>query len=310
MILTVTPNPTIDRVIFCRNFALDTVVRAEGEAISPCGKGVNASMALHELGADTLVLGLEAGFTGSHHAHLLDELGIKHDFLPGCGETRTLIVLVDRAVGQQTSISAPTLRAGPEHLQQLAGRVKAHSNRAWGLISGGSLPPGLPIDSHARLLRHGQEAGLVTLLDSSGEPLRQGLAAKPNILKINQREMSELDPDAPNEVDELAEGLQRRLGAWASDAVIVTLGAKGSLAVTGDGVYWAKAVDVPVVNTAGAGDALSAGIMLARSRGDGWLAALALGTAAAASVVMTEGTGICFRDEVDRLLAQVEVVSL
>jgi 1-phosphofructokinase family hexose kinase len=310
MILTLTPNPTIDRVIFCRNFALDTVVRAEREAVTPCGKGVNASMVLHELGGDTLVLGLQAGFMGGYHAFLLDELGIKHDLLPAQGETRTLVVLVDLAVGQQSSISVPRLLAGPEHLQQMVGRIEAHASGAWGLICGGSLPPGLPIDSHARLLRCGQRAGLVTLLDSSGEPLRSGVAARPNVLKVNRRELTGLDPDTPADIHDLATRLERRLGTWASEAVIVTLGAGGCLAATDKGVFWTKALSVPVVNTAGAGDALGAGLMLARSRGTAWPAALALGSAAAASVVMTEGTGICRRDQVNALLAQVEVVEL
>lgn len=310
MILTLTPNPTIDRVIFCRNFALDRVVRAEGEAITPCGKGVNASMALHELGGDTLVLGLRAGFTGSHHAYLLDEMGIKHELLPAEGETRTLVVLVDLAVGKQSSISASGLRARPEHLKQLAGRIEQHASGAWGLICGGSLPPGLPFDSHAHLLGHSRQMGLVTLLDSSGEPLRQGVTARPSILKINRHELADLDSVAPADAHDLATELEQRLGTWASDAIIITLGAEGMVAATNEGVFWVKAIRVPVVNTAGAGDALSAGLMLARSRGEGWPTALALGTAAAASAVMSQGTGICRRDQVNELLDGVEMVRL
>jgi fructose-1-phosphate kinase PfkB-like protein len=48
--------------------------------------------------------------------------------------------------------------------------------------------------------------------------------------------------------------------------------------------------------------------MLARSQGAAWPAALALGTAAAASVVMNEGTAICRREQVHELLPQAQVV--
>jgi 6-phosphofructokinase 2 len=61
------------------------------------------------------------------------------------------------------------------------------------------------------------------------------------------------------------------------------------------------------VNTAGAGDAITGAIMMSLSRGGAWPDALALGTAAAASVVTTRGTGICRRDQVLALLEHVTV---
>ncbi|MGD9048771.1 MAG: hexose kinase [Anaerolineae bacterium] len=310
MILTLTPNPTIDRVILCRNFSLGTVVRAEGEAITPCGKGVAASVVIHELGGDTVALGLRAGITGDLHAALLDGLGVEHDLVPAQGETRTMVVLVDLAVHQQSSISAPTLQATGAHLSELIARLEANAGGAWGLICGGSLPPGLPVDSYAQLLRWARQRGLVTLLDSSGEALRRGVGGLPHILKVNRRELVELDPGAPADLDELVAVMVPRLGSWATEALIVTLGEQGTIAVTSAGSYRALPPRVPVVNTAGAGDALAGGMMLARSRGSDWPAALALGTAAGASVVMNEGTATSRRTEVEELLPRVRVEEL
>jgi len=310
MILTLTPNPTIDRALFCRNFALGTVVRAEREAITPSGKGVGASLVIHELGGDTTALGLKAGRAGNLHGVLLDGLGIKHDLVPALGETRTMVVLVDLAVAQQSSIAAPTLRATQAHLSRLIGRLERHLSGAWGLICAGSLPPGLPLDSYAHLLQWARQRGLVTLLDSSGEPLRCGVQALPHILKVNQHELAELDPRVPGDADHLAATLVTRLGVWATQALVVTLGERGTIAVTSEGCYRALPPEVPVVSTAGAGDALAGGVMLARSQGAGWPAALALGTAAGASVVMNDGTAICHRKQVEELLPQVRVETL
>jgi len=97
MILTLTPNPTIDRAIFVRGFRLNAVVRAERETVTPSGKGVDASLVLRELGGDTLALGLNAGWTGRLLAGMLDERGIAHELVPADGETRTATVLVDLA---------------------------------------------------------------------------------------------------------------------------------------------------------------------------------------------------------------------
>jgi 1-phosphofructokinase family hexose kinase len=328
MILTVTPNPTLDRAIFVRHFRLGGMVRAEREVVTPSGKGVDSSLVVHELGGATVAAGLNAGRTGRLLVELLDEVGVPHDFVPALGETRTAVVLVDLAVGQQCTITAPTLRATSEHLPQLLALVERYAldrgpaprGATWGVIFGGTLPPGLPLDSYVHLVRHARQRGLVTLLDSSGEALRQGVAGLPHVLKINQDELATLDPDIvagredagpcslPDGVAGLAGRLRGRLGTWASQALVVTLGGRGSLAVTSDGYYLAQPPEVPVVNTAGAGDALNGGVMLARSRGADWPAALALGTAAAASVVTTEGTGICRREQVEELLPQVQVV--
>jgi 1-phosphofructokinase family hexose kinase len=314
MILTVTPNPTIDRVVFVRDFRLGTTVRGEREVVTPSGKGVGASLVIHELGGETVAAGLNAGHTGRLLTDLLDERRIPHDFVPADGETRTAVVLVDLAVEQQSTITAPTLSATSEHLSQLLALLDRYAGRAWGVICAGRLPPGLPPDSYARLVRHARQRGLVTLLDSSGEPLRCGVAGLPHILKVNRHELRSLDSEmtgrqgGADDIAELAGRLAGRLGEWASDALIVTLGARGALAVTSEGCYHAQPPQVPVVNTAGAGDALSGGIVLARSQGADWPTALALGTAAAASVVMNEGTAICHREQVEELLPQVCVI--
>ena len=340
MILTLTPNPTIDRVLFVRGFRWGAAVRAERETVTPSGKGVDASLVIHELGGGTVALGLSAGLAGQVHEGLLDQWGVPRQFVSAQGETRTATVLVDLAAGQQSTISASTLVAAAEHLDHLLAVLDRHAGQAWGLICAGSLPPGLPPDAYARVLCSARQRELVTLLDTSGEALLQGVAGLPHILKINQDELATLDAAsaagwgdsagtgspsgqqvstmpgsatphrdalAMDDVEALSRILSPRLGQWCSDALIVTLGGHGALAVTREGSYVVKPPDVPVVNTAGAGDALNGGLMLARSQRKSWPAALALGTAAAASVVMNDGTAVCKREQVEQWMPQVQV---
>jgi 1-phosphofructokinase family hexose kinase len=337
MILTVTPNPTIDRVLLVDGFCWNAAVRAEREVITPSGKGVDSSLVIQALGGQTVALGLSAGFTGLIHESLLDEWGIHHDFVPAAGETRTAVVLVDRSQDRQSTISASTLTATEDHPSLLLDGLDRYAERAWGLICGGSLPPGLPTDTYTRLLRHARWLGLTTLLDSSGEALCNGVAGLPHILKINQDELVSLDASAGNcppdaaargsertehdvgssnrslpahSVFTLARRLAKRLGRWASDALVVTLGGQGALAVTGEGSFHAVPPAVPVVNTAGAGDALNGMLMLRRSEGSDWPTALAAGTAAAASVIMTEGTAFCEQRQFEQLVPRVKVLKL
>ena len=224
MILTLTPNPTIDQVIFVRDFRLDAAVRAERQVMTPSGKGVDASLVIRELGGRTVALGLKAGVAGRLHAALLDEWGIGHDFVTADGETRTAVVLVDVAAQRQSTISASTLTATSDHLLALHELLGRHGEDAWGLICGGSLPPGLPVDSYAHLLSDARERGLVTLLDSSGEALRQGVGGLPHILKVNLKELDALgiQPGSADDLEScdpeaLATELAGRLGRWGLD---------------------------------------------------------------------------------------------
>jgi 6-phosphofructokinase 2 len=87
--------------------------------------------------------------------------------------------------------------------------------------------------------------------------------------------------------------------------LIITLGMHGALAVTGDETIYVPAPKVPLVSAAGAGDAVAAGVMFARRQGQPWDAALRLGVAAAAAVVMNEGTAVCTAEQVYELLPQL-----
>ena len=319
MILTVTANPTIDRVLFVRDFAMQDVVRAEREVVSPSGKGIDVSMILHELGAATLAISLNAGLSGAMLAELLAQRGIPCHFIAAEGETRVAALITDLANVRQSTILAPTLTAGPHHLDALVDQVMAQAGASWGLVCAGSLPPGLPLTSWARLLQVGQDQGLVTLLDSSGIGLRFGIGGIPHILKINGRELTELASSqgetlpfwsAPDRLSALAAWLHDHLGRWAQSAIIITLGAQGALAVTAEATHYVPAPKVPLVSAAGAGDAVAAGVMLARRQGQTWGEALRLGIAAAAAVVMNQGTAVCTAEQVYSVLPQVHIHNL
>jgi fructose-1-phosphate kinase PfkB-like protein len=227
---------------------------------------------------------------------------------------------VETGSGDEYTITAPTLSAEERHLPLLIQRVQAHADRAWGLVCAGSLPKGLPKDSYVQILRSVRQQGLVTLLDASGDSLRHGVAGLPHILKVNHLELAALDstfqPHAdtvaaskrePPNLSVFAAKLANQLGALAIEAIVISMGRHGALAVTQTGRFYAGALDVPVAVTNGAGDAMNAGLMLARKRGEDWPDALRLGAAAAAASVMHPGTSGCDPAQVERLLPQVSV---
>ncbi len=315
MILTITPSPTIDRAFFLRHFRMGAILRAEREVASPSGKGVDVSLIVQRLGGETRALGLTAGHTGRVHRAMLDDEGLPHHFVEALGETRTAVLLVDQAAGQQSTVTAPTLRADESHLAQLLALLERYAPGAWGLACAGSLAAGLPQDSYARLLGRARSLGLFTLLDTSGQALIRGIAGRPDILKVNEVELAALDPETARLVADrawirLATRLRKQLGQWAAQAIVVTLGGDGALAVTQDGAFHAWPPPVTVVNTAGAGDAVSGGLLLALSQGQRWPEALRLAMAAAGATVMSETIAFQERSQVEALLPQVVVEPL
>jgi 1-phosphofructokinase family hexose kinase len=337
MILTITPNPTLDRAIFVRGFQLGSIVRAEREVLTPSGKGVDVSLVLHALGHPTLAAGLQAGIHGGIARELLDARGVLHQFVEAEGETRHALVLIDLARGAQSTISAATLRADQRHLAALLGIMRERLPAAHYAVLAGSLPPGWPADAYRPLIRACRAAGVACLLDTSGAALSAALlgdadpnsGTMPDIVKVNLIEFLSLceagpGPGAPagpgqqlrdarlqaesiGPVAQAAAQLRARLGL---EALIVTLGGRGAVVVSREQTWHATPPPVSVLNDAGAGDALAAGVVWTRAHGGGWAEALRLGTACAAAVVTTPGTAECDAQLVDRLYGQVLVEQL
>ena len=102
-----------------------------------------------------------------------------------------------------------------------------------------------------------------TVLDADGEPLLRGLAARPAVVKPNLAELSAAvgrrltGTGGAGRAAVAAAALElRQAGA---QAVVVSLGARGLLAVTEDGVWQAAHPGAVAANPTGAGDAVVAG---------------------------------------------------
>ena len=81
MIYTVTFNPSLDYIVSVDNFTCGIVNRTTDEIIFPGGKGINVSMVLKNLGFENTALGFLAGFTGNRIQELLEEKGVRTDFI-------------------------------------------------------------------------------------------------------------------------------------------------------------------------------------------------------------------------------------
>ncbi|HYA49671.1 MAG TPA: PfkB family carbohydrate kinase, partial [Streptosporangiaceae bacterium] len=139
-------------------------------------------------------------------------------------------------------------------------------------------------------------AGVPAVLDAHGEAMLQGVAARPAIVKPNLAELEALagrSLSTARGVDKGAVALAaRELMAAGPQAVVVTLGAEGLWAITGDGSWRAVPPADVSGNPTGAGDAVAAGLVHGLVLGHPWEERLrhaaALGAATAATPVAGE----------------------
>ena len=88
-------------------------------------------------------------------------------------------------------------------------------------------------------------------------------------------------------------------------AVVVSLGAGGALLITHDGATRLRAPTVRVQSRVGAGDSMVGGIVHGLLQGKSFVDAARLGIAAGSATVMSEGTQLCRREDVDRLMVEL-----
>jgi 1-phosphofructokinase family hexose kinase len=315
VIVTITANPALDRVIFIDAWRPETSMRSPRSVDYVGGKGFDISVALAGLGVPSLAFGLMAGQVGWKLVSLLDGYGIEHALTWCEGETRIAHVIVETDLGRHSHIITPGFHVPLEKLSEFLDSFRAVlTDSAWVLASG-SIAPGLPADFYRTVVEAAHRAGAKALLDTTGAPALAALPARPEILKLNRAEFAATFPQFTSQdqgaglLDFLAPARKVRQ-EYALPNLVVTAGADGILALTGAGEFKAAAPAQRAVNAAGAGDAASAALAWRLSLGESWAEALCWATASGAACVLTEGTAEVRLDDVHRLLPQVVVETL
>ena len=282
MIYTVTCNPALDLAVRLDGMQLGGLNRTAGATLAAGGKGVNVSRVLGELGERNVALGFVAGSNGVMLESALGQMGVETAFirLPE-GQTRINVKLYGE---QETELNAP----GPvvSH-QQVEGLLKDLSRLQKDdlLCLCGSLPPGMEVDSYARMLK---ASGVRTIVDTSGEALLCALREKPWLVKPNQNELAALVGHPLPTIDDVIEAAEwlRETGA---ENVLVSMGKDGALLCAEGKRLYQPAPDGEVVGTVGAGDSLVAGFAAGWQRYGDMAQALRLGVACGSATACTEG---------------------
>lgn len=276
MIVTLTPNPSVDRTVEVDSFVRGAVLRATGTRVDAGGKGVNVSRALAAHGHATCAVLPIGGFVGAQLEGLLRAELTEVVAVPVVGELRANVSVVEPE-GTVTKLNEAGPRLTQEEVEALLETtVSVAADASWVVLSG-SLPPGCPDNFYALVVNR---LDTPVAVDTSGAPLLAALGSRPALVKPNREELQAATGLPVTTVGEAVAAAQalRTLGAGA---VLASLGRDGALLVQDDGTWYGEApVDAPV-SSVGAGDAALAGFLASGGRGPSALAeALAFGAAA------------------------------
>ncbi|MEU5211930.1 1-phosphofructokinase family hexose kinase [Streptomyces sp. NPDC020742] len=301
MILTVTLNAALDITYRVPRLRPHSTHRITEVSERPGGKGLNVARVLAALGHRTVATGFAGGGTGEALRAQLADTDVTDALVPVGGATRRTVAVVDEATGDTTQLNEPGPTVSPAEWDAFLRTYRELLTEARAVALCGSLPPGVPVDVYARLTRAARSAGVPVLLDTSGEPLRRGLAARPDLAKPNADELAALT--GSTEPLRAARDARRR----GAHAVAASLGPAGMLAVTADGTWQAAPPQRIPGNPTGAGDSAVAGLLSGLVEELPWPDRLTRAVALSAATVRAPAAGEFDPETYEDLLPRVVV---
>jgi len=305
MILTVTANPTIDRVYIIEDFEIGKVMRCDSVSRSAGGKGINVARVCQILGCDTAAMGFVGGYTGEFIKSEVEKQGIKNLFTEIAGETRTCVNISDKS-----GKSGEILETGPEVTKEEKDRFVAELTeniKGYDIICvSGSMPRGLDCEFYKELVKIAKGQGKKIIVDTSGKALEEILSAKPYMVKPNNDELSILMNKDIKTDAEIKEALFFLLEKGI-EVPFISLGKDGAVALVDGVCYKFSTPQVEVVNAVGSGDSAVAGVCTGLDMGYSVIEAIKLGMASGTANTQFAQTGIVTKELVDRFYKLIKV---
>jgi 1-phosphofructokinase len=281
VIITVTPNPSLDRTLEVDRFERGEVLRANSRRVEPGGKGINVARALHAHGHEVLAVLPCGGREGEHLVGLLGVEGITPVIVPIAGSVRANVSIVEPD-GTVTKVNEPGPTLDEDEIERLLATVAGGHGATW-VVASGSLTPGTPTGLFAALTERAHAGGSRVVVDSSGAPLAAAIAACPDLVKPNLEELEEVTGLPVRTIGE-AITAARQLRDRGVATVLASLGEDGALLVDAQGALHARVEVATPRSSVGAGDATLAGYLTAADtdRVNALRVAVAFGAAAVA----------------------------
>jgi fructose-1-phosphate kinase PfkB-like protein len=291
MIVIPALHPSHEVIASVDHLALGDVQRTTRVVAGIGGKAINAARFAAAMSAEIrlIVLGDERLLAAVASDDVLGALAGSIVTIPSSVASRTDVAIVERN-GSITVLNDTAGDPGTARIDAVVEATLAALQPEDVLVLAGTAPNGTA-GILRRLTMAGTERGARVIVDASGAWLREAMEGQPHAVKVNAAEAAEHGPIQGPEI------------------VAVTDGSAGIRAWNGTGapVRVVPPAGIRVVNSLGAGDAVTAGLAIALDRGQSAIEGLVLGTAMAAARLGHLELALRPAD-VERLRAGVRVV--
>ncbi|MDR1136785.1 MAG: PfkB family carbohydrate kinase [Synergistaceae bacterium] len=263
MIITITPNPAMDESYVTDEFSIGHWYRAKSVLRSPGGRGINVSIILKQLGYDSVSMGFLAGHVGEYIRDDLLSRGITTNFINIKGENRTNTFIRDSHEGPETAVTEEGPEITPDALKRFFWQLEHLLPRATAVHMGGSLLPGLPETFFRDTIDIVKKKNIPVYVDSAGPELTLAIEALPTVVQIDHRFINIVRNIPLSSLEDLTV-VSKKIFDEGVDWIVTSNSEKTNLFCTPKGMFLAEMVfDKPRTYRA-AGDALVAGLILAR----------------------------------------------
>lgn len=307
MILTVTPNPSIDLLYEAQTLVWDDANRVEMPRRRAGGQGINLSRAARILGGESVALALFGGHSGQELKALLDEDGTPYVAVPVNEQTRTFVAIRELGTGRSLLVNPRGPMLSEDDRVNAVEAVEAASekyNPEW-IVCSGSIPRGIGNDLYARIARIAQKRSVKFIADCDGEALERAVNAGCDLIAPNRHEAGRLLKQPILSVQEAVSAARSLLSA--APRVLIKLGEDGAVLADPHGAWHAKGKNIRGGSAVGAGDAFLASFLIAIDGGAPPYEALRRAVAAGGAVLMSRGAELLNRSDYDAVLSDVVV---
>ena len=305
MILTLTINPAIDRTVTVDRLVFEDRAYILNRAETAGGRGINASQVIHAFGGKTVALLTRGGAAGERILKSLEGMGFPFEAVLVAAQSRVNLAISDKQ-GLTVKLNEIGASLEPQEVQAVRDLVEARLERSRWLMICGSLQPGVRPHFYCELIELARSRGVKVLLDTDGEALQHALEAKPEVISPNLPEAERLLGRALITRSQFLEAVER-IHAMGPQAVILSLGGRGAIGSSPEGIFEALPPRVDALSPIGAGDALAAAFVWSMDKGKSFAECLRWGVAAGTATAALPGIKFPTLQQTRAIYKQVEV---
>lgn len=299
-VLCVALNPTVDVSCDATRVRPTHKIRTCNQRHHPGGGGVNVARVIAEFGGHPDLVYLSGGATGALLDDLLDGSAIERHKIATKAPVRMAFMVYEEESGLEYRFVPIGSEIDTGELQLAFEAVER--SRADYVVASGSLPNGAPDDTYRKMADLVTRRGGRFVLDANG-PALAGALASGNVFLLKPS-LGELESIAGHSLDLAMAGrfALDLVNKGAARQIVVTMGRDGAL-LAGDGIVrHLPAHPVEVRSAVGAGDSFLGAMIWSLAGGETMDRAFRVGLAAGTAAVLTPGTELCRRQDVETLL--------